>query len=36
VRRKLPADDRAVVGVQDEREEDGALPAAQVREVGDP
>jgi hypothetical protein len=30
---ELPADDAAAVGIQDEREEDHALPAAQVRDV---
>jgi hypothetical protein len=36
VRGELPADDAAAVGVDDEREEDQALPAAQVGQVGDP
>src|SRR4051812_32750736 len=34
--RELPADDRPAVRVEHEREEDEPLPAAQVREVGDP
>ena len=33
---ELPADDAARVGVDDEREEHQALPAAQVGQVGDP
>ena len=33
---ELPADDPAAVGVQDEREEHHALPAAQVGEIADP
>jgi hypothetical protein len=33
---ELPADDAAAVGVDDEREEHQALPAAQVGQVGDP
>jgi hypothetical protein len=35
VRRQLPADDPAAVGVDDEREEHHALPTAQVGQVGD-
>jgi len=33
---ELPADDRAAVGVDHEREVDDAFPAAQVGEVGEP
>jgi hypothetical protein len=36
VRRQLPAHDAAAVGVDHEREEDQALPAAQVGQVRDP
>jgi hypothetical protein len=36
VRCELPADDLAAVGVDDEREEDEAFPAAQIGEVRDP
>jgi hypothetical protein len=36
VRRQLPTDDAAAAGVDDEREEHQALPAAQVGQVGDP
>jgi hypothetical protein len=36
VRRELPADDLAAEGVDHEREEDEAFPAAQVGKVGDP
>jgi hypothetical protein len=36
VRRELPAHHAAAVGVDDEREEHHALPAAQVGQVGDP
>ena len=35
-RGELPADDLAAVGVDHEGEEQDALPAAQVGEVGDP
>ena len=33
--RELPTDDAAAVDVDDEREEDQAFPAAQIREVRD-
>jgi hypothetical protein len=36
VRGELPADDPPRVDVDDEREEDDALPAAQISQVGDP
>ena len=36
VRRELPADHLAAVSVDHEREEDEALPAAQIGEVRDP
>jgi hypothetical protein len=36
VARELPADDRATECVDDEREEDHALPAAQVGQIGQP
>jgi hypothetical protein len=36
VRRELPADDRAAVAIEDERQVDEAVPGADVGQVGDP